>query len=69
MLALFEHPEQRDRLQSDVDGLLPTAIEEMLRWVSPVVYMRRTAMVDTVLGGQEIRRRGQGRHVLRVRQP
>jgi cytochrome P450 len=55
MLALFEHPEERARLRGDLDGLLPTAIEEMLRWVSPVVYMRRTAMVDTVVGGQEIR--------------
>ena len=55
MLALFEHPEERGRLLSDLDGLLPTAIEEMLRWVSPVVYMRRTATVDTEVGGQEVR--------------
>jgi cytochrome P450 len=55
MLALFEHPGERGRLLSDLDGLLPTAIEEMLRWVSPVVYMRRTATVDTVVGGQEVR--------------
>jgi len=55
MLALFERPDEGARLGGDLDGLLPTAIEEMLRWVSPVVYMRRTAMVDTVLGGQEIR--------------
>jgi cytochrome P450 len=55
MLALFEHPGERARLQADLDGLLPTAIEEMLRWVSPVVYMRRTATVGTVLGGQELR--------------
>ena len=55
MLALFERPDEGARLGGDLDGLLPTAIEEMLRWVSPVVYMRRTAMVDAVLGGQEIR--------------
>jgi len=55
MLALFERPDEGARLGGDLDGLLPTAIEEMLRWVSPVVYMRRTATVDTVLGGQEIR--------------
>jgi len=54
MLALFEHPDQKARLQDDLDGLLPVAIEEMLRWVSPVVYMRRTAVVDTMVGGQEI---------------
>lgn len=52
--ALFEHPDQRARLAADVDGLLPTAIEEMLRWVSPVVYMRRTATRATELGGRTI---------------
>jgi cytochrome P450 len=52
--ALFDHPDQLDRLGADVDGLPPTAIEELLRWVSPVIYMRRTATVDTVLAGQEI---------------
>ena len=52
--ALFEHPAELDRLRSDVDGLLPTAIEELLRWVSPVIYMRRTAIADTELAGQAI---------------
>ena len=54
MLALFEHPDERRRLRADLDGLLPTAIEEMLRWVSPVVHMRRTATRDTVLCGRDI---------------
>ena len=35
--------------------LLPTAVEEMLRYVSPVIYMRRTAMRDTELGGKKIK--------------
>lgn len=52
--ALFEHPDQMARLRADIDGLMPTAVEELLRWVSPVVYMRRTALRDTVLAGQEI---------------
>jgi cytochrome P450 len=52
--ALFEHPAELDRLRCDVDGLLPTAIEELLRWVSPVIYMRRTALADTELAGQAI---------------
>lgn len=56
--ALFEHPDQLERLRHDVvdgDGsLLPTAIEELLRWTSPVIYMRRTATRDTELGGQSI---------------
>ena len=55
MNALFEHPDQRSRLQSDPSGLLPSAIEEMLRWVSPVVYMRRTATEDTVIGERDVR--------------
>lgn len=54
MLALFEHPDERARLQADLDALLPTAVDEILRWCSPVVYMRRTALRDTELGGVEI---------------
>jgi cytochrome P450 len=54
MHALFEHPEQRALLMADLDGRLDTAIEELLRWVSPVVYMRRTATVDTELHGRQI---------------
>ena len=54
MQALFEHPAELERLLADPVGLLPTAIEELLRWVSPVVYMRRTATVDTELAGQAI---------------
>ena len=53
--ALCEHPEQFDRLRRD-PSLLPQAIEEMLRWVSPVMQFRRTALRDTELGGREIRK-------------
>lgn len=53
LAALFEHPDERRRLAAD-PALLPTAIEEMLRWVSPVVYMRRTATRDTELAGRTI---------------
>ena len=53
MLALIEHPEQRARLLADM-ALLPTAVEEMLRWVSPVMHFRRTATRDTELRGQTI---------------
>jgi cytochrome P450 len=49
MLALFEHPEQRAKLQSDLDAHVVTATDEILRWCSPVVYMRRTALKDTVV--------------------
>jgi cholest-4-en-3-one 26-monooxygenase len=54
MLALFEHPDEWARLADD-PTLLPSAIEEMLRWVSPVIHFRRTARADTELGGQPIR--------------
>jgi cytochrome P450 len=54
MAALFEHPDECRRLQQDLDGMLPTATEEMLRWVSPVVYMRRRATRATELRGRKI---------------
>ncbi len=53
MLAFSEHPEQRQRVLSD-RALLPSATEEILRWVSPVIYMRRTATCDTQIAGQAI---------------
>jgi len=52
-LALFEHPEQREHLQADLTRL-STGIEEMLRWVTPVIHFRRTAKADVELGGQAI---------------
>ncbi len=51
---LFDYPNQRARLMADLDGLLPSATEEMLRYTSPVVYFRRTAMQTTVVRGQEV---------------
>jgi cholest-4-en-3-one 26-monooxygenase len=54
MLALIEHPEQRARLIAD-PGLLPVAAEEFLRWVSPLIYFRRTLQRDVVVGGQQMR--------------
>jgi cholest-4-en-3-one 26-monooxygenase len=54
MLALMQHPDQRRRLIEN-PALIDTAIEEIVRWVSPVMYFRRTATKDTTLGGQAIR--------------
>lgn len=51
---LTQNPEQRDIWKSDVAGVTPTAVEEIVRLASPVTYMRRTATADTVLGGSEI---------------
>jgi cytochrome P450 len=56
MLALFENPEQRARLQED-PNLLKTAIEEMLRYYGPVeMSLTRWVRQDTELGGQRLRR-------------
>ena len=49
---LTDHPEQRRTWLDDLDGVTPTAVEEIVRWASPVIYMRRTVAVETVLGGQ-----------------
>jgi cholest-4-en-3-one 26-monooxygenase len=53
MLALLEHPRELRRLRND-PSLLPTAVEEMLRWVTPVAHFRRTATEDTAIRGQRI---------------
>jgi len=53
MQFLFEHPDQRSKLAGD-RSLLPGAIDEMLRYASPVMYMRRTAPKDFELRGQTI---------------
>jgi cholest-4-en-3-one 26-monooxygenase len=55
MLALIEHPDQR-RLLMDDPSLLGSAVDEMLRYASPVMYMRRTAQADLELHGETIRR-------------
>jgi cytochrome P450 len=55
LVALSEHPDQRERLRAEFAELGKTAAEEMLRWATPVHHFRRTAAVDTELGGKEIR--------------
>ncbi len=55
MLALFEHPDQRAILQSDLDRHLSTSIDEILRYVSPVIAFRRTAMRDVEMHGETIK--------------
>ena len=54
MDALFAAPDQLAWLRDDLDARLGVAVEELLRWVSPVVYMRRTATTDTTLGGVDV---------------
>jgi cholest-4-en-3-one 26-monooxygenase len=54
MQALFEHPAERAKLQAE-PALLDTAVDEIVRWVTPVMQFRRTATRDLELGGQKIR--------------
>src|SRR5215469_5194233 len=53
LLALMAHPDQYAWLMADLPGRLSTAREELLRWTSPVIYMRRTAKHDVDLAGQQ----------------
>jgi cholest-4-en-3-one 26-monooxygenase len=54
MQTFFELPGQWERLKAD-RSLLPTAVEEIVRWVSPINQFRRTATRDTELGGKRIK--------------
>ena len=53
LLALLENPDQLARLQADM-SLMPTAVEEMIRWVVPVKEFMRTAQADTEVRGVKI---------------
>jgi methyl-branched lipid omega-hydroxylase len=55
MKALCDHPAQRAIWQADFEGVAPTAVEEIVRWSTPVIHFRRTATRDTELRGQPIR--------------
>jgi cytochrome P450 len=55
LLAMHRNPDQLAWLMADLPGRLPTAREELLRYTSPVIYMRRTATRDARLGEAEIK--------------
>ena len=55
MKALTDFPDQRAAWLADFPGVTPTAVEEIVRWATPVIHFRRTASQDTELGGQEIK--------------
>jgi cholest-4-en-3-one 26-monooxygenase len=55
MYALTQHPDQWDRLKAD-QALLPSAADEIVRWVSPVNLFRRTPTQDVEIGGQPIKK-------------
>ena len=55
MKALTDHPDQRKIWMDDLAGVAPTAVDEIVRWASPVIHFRRTATRDTEIGGQAIK--------------
>ena len=54
MWALMQHPEQYASLRDNLDSQLTPAVEEILRWASPVYHFRRTTTAPTEIHGQEI---------------
>lgn len=54
VLALSENPDEKRKLLDD-PSLIPCAVDEIIRWVHPVIYMRRTAKEDCRIGDREIR--------------
>ncbi len=54
VLALNENPGEYDKLRAD-HSLIPNMVCEIIRWQTPLAYMRRTAKVDTILRGKQIK--------------
>jgi len=54
LLALTQHPEQRALWQADPTAIAATGVDEIVRWGSPVIWMRRTVAERTVLGDEEL---------------
>ena len=55
MVALSRYPDEKARWWADFDGLADTAVEEIVRWATPVIFMRRTLTEDVELGGVRMR--------------
>jgi cytochrome P450 len=55
VLALNENPKEYDKLRAD-PSLIPNMVNEIIRWQTPLAYMRRTATRDTELGGKQIKK-------------
>jgi cytochrome P450 len=55
MKALTDFPDERRKWMADFEGVAPTAVEEIVRWATPVIHFRRTATRDVELGGTTIR--------------
>jgi cytochrome P450 len=55
LMALNEHPAEYQKLRDD-PGLIPGMVSEIIRYVTPVIHMRRTALADAELGGKHIKK-------------
>src|SRR5262249_35794616 len=55
LVLLTEHPRQRELLLADFDRQIPGAVEEIVRYVSPVIWMRRSVTRDVVVNGHQFR--------------
>ena len=55
MMAFFDFPDQWAKFVSDADRYMDTAIDEIVRWATPVMHFRRQALVDYELGGVDIK--------------
>jgi len=55
VLALNQNPDQYEKLRNDL-SLIPTMVDEIIRWQTPLAHMRRTATQDTELGGKQIKK-------------
>jgi len=53
LLALTQHPEERARWAADFEGLAPSAVEEIVRWATPVIHFRRTVTQDGARIGEQ----------------
>ena len=51
MVALTRYPEERDKWWSDFDGVAGTAVEEIVRWATPIIFMRRNLTQDVEMRG------------------
>jgi cholest-4-en-3-one 26-monooxygenase len=56
MQAFFDHPDQWEYFKANRPEVLDTAVEEIIRWATPVMQFQRTALSDYVLGGQQIKK-------------
>jgi len=55
VMALNQYPDEYQKLREN-PGLIPNMVSEIIRWQTPVIHMRRTALADYELGGQRIRK-------------